>query len=204
MTDDWPGEVRAGAVTALLVTLLGAPIGLAWAAVRPRLDYADAALQESVFQVQLTTDVRLLLLGLAAGFAVGVTAWLLTRAHGVGVAVGLVVGGTLAMLAAAAVGPLAAHPDRLEAQVTRSFVARGYKPIADIGEPDRTNFLINVRFTNRARSVDLGLPLAACGVFALLTWRRDRSSADEGPPSAVSWGSAAPGSAPAPGRPSAW
>lgn len=172
---DLRGELRAGAITALMVTVLGGPLGLLWAAVRPALDPGAAALQESVFRVQLTADLRLLLLGLVTGVMTGLLAWLLGRARATGVVVGLAVGGVLAMLLAAQVGRLAAHPDRLESQVAQAFRDRHYVDFAQVAEPGRGNFLDNVRFTNRARTVALGLPLAACGVYSLLVWRRDRS-----------------------------
>ena len=185
------GEVRAGAVTALLLVVLGGPIGLLWAVVRPQLDPAVAALQESAFKQQLSADLRLLFLGLATGAVAGAVAWWVARAHGLGVAVGLAVGGGLAMLLAAQVGPLAAHAQRHEAMVAASFQAAGFRPLADIEEPSRSNFLANTQFRNRAPAVALGMPVAACGIFALLTSRRERS-AERPPPrvlaAPVSWG----------------
>lgn len=166
-------EVRAGAVTAVLVVLLGAPLGLLWAAMRPRLDYAMLAVQQSGYTAQLVSDLRLLLITAVAGLLAGLVAGVLTRRHRIGVVVGLAVGGVLAVALAAWVGHQAASPDRLAADVTTSFKAAGFDFTRVTGS-DRTDFLDTVAFRQRARSTDLGMPVAACGVFSLVLWRRER------------------------------
>lgn len=174
-------EATAAALTALLLVPMGAPLGLLWAAFRPHLDVAAAATQESAFEAQYVADVRLLLLGLAAGVLAGIAAWVLARRHGLGVLAGLAVGGALAMVLAAKVGALAAHPATLEAQVTSAFAARGYNDFRSLDPDTRALFLGQVRFGLRATPVVLALPLAAAASFGVLTWLRDRCSRPAAP-----------------------
>jgi len=164
---DAASELRAAGITASIVLLLGAPLGLLWGALRPAIDTGAAATQESLFDAAMTADVRLLLLGLALGVVAGALGWVFGRRRAVGVAAGIAVGGVLAMLLAAQVGRLAAHPDRLRAQVTRQFADHGYD-FAKVDPRDQKVFLDQVRFENRAYPVAAGLPVAGCAVLALL------------------------------------
>jgi len=138
-----------------------------------------------VFARQLDSDLRLLALGAIAGAVAGALAWSYARSRrsGAGIAVGLAVGGILAMVLAAAVGPLAAHTNRLEGQVTEAFAARGFTDFRTVTEPDRSNFLNNVRFGNRARPVLLGMPVLACAALAGFTALGERGARRRAPAS---------------------
>jgi hypothetical protein len=102
-----PGaEVRPGVLTALGSALLGLVVGLLWLWLAPRVPlYADTKavyLKDPEGEQRAAADGAFVLLGIAAGAATALVAFLLTRRRGGGVAValGLAVGGVLGSVAA--------------------------------------------------------------------------------------------------------
>lgn len=102
-------DVVAGLVTAVSCVLLGAPVGLLWAAVAPKVtvDVAGSA-------VSLVSDASTFIAGdawflgvvFAAGALTGVLGWAIGRRYGPGVVLGLSAGGLLAAYVAARTGQL--------------------------------------------------------------------------------------------------
>lgn len=112
---NWP-ELRTAGGSALVVLLLGAPLGLLWAGLAPHLDLqAVSTGSESAFQVQLTDDLVYLVLTGAAGLLTGLAARLLGLPLRTPVVVGLVAGALAAAYVAASVGSLQRLPPLLEA-----------------------------------------------------------------------------------------
>ena len=101
-------DVVAGVLAALVTVLLGAPVGLLWAAVAPRTDVVingqDVQLLEPGSSAFIAADAGFLLATALAGLLAGVLGWWLGRAHGPAVVVGLTVGGLLAAYVAMVVG----------------------------------------------------------------------------------------------------
>jgi hypothetical protein len=164
-------------LTGLLTLLVGAPLGLIWAAVRPHFDVAEALLEESHFETQLGSDLRYALIVAAGGVAVGAVAWAFGRTHGTGVAIGLLVGGALAGLIAWRTGFIAAHPDHLRAQIAAQFQAHGLRPFSTLDGDNQHAYIIDARFDLRAKSLSLLLPTTALTTFAGLYLWRDRGRA---------------------------
>jgi hypothetical protein len=101
-------DVRAGGLAAVVTVLLGAPVGLLWAALAPRVDVVIAGenvqLAEPGSNDFIAGDGYFLLAVLLAGAVGGLIAWWLGREHGPAVVVGLAVGGILAAFVAMRVG----------------------------------------------------------------------------------------------------
>ena len=101
-------DVRAGALAAVVTVLLGAPVGLLWAAVAPRVDVVvggqGVQLAEPGTSAFIAGDGYFLLAVLVAGIVGGLFAWWLGREHGPAVVVGLTVGGLAAAWVAMRVG----------------------------------------------------------------------------------------------------
>lgn len=101
-------DVRAGALAAVVTVLVGAPVGLLWAAVAPRVDVVvagqDVQLAEPGTSAFIAGDAFFLLAVLVAGAVGGLIAWRLGRVHGPGVVVGLTLGGLAAAWVAMRVG----------------------------------------------------------------------------------------------------
>ncbi|WP_371496441.1 hypothetical protein OG871_11140 [Kitasatospora sp. NBC_00374] len=110
-------ELRIGALTGLACALLGVLVGLLWFWLAPRVMFQVSGNQilymDPEGEQRAGADAVLALLGLGAGVLSAVTAFLLTRGRGGGiaVAVGLALGGLAGSLAAwqlgAALGPTA-------------------------------------------------------------------------------------------------
>lgn len=98
----------AGLLTAAVTVLVGAPVGLLWAAAAPRVDVVvdgDAVqLAEPGSSAFIATDGFFLLAVALAGVVGGVIAWRLGHAHGPAVVVGLTLGGLAAAYVARVVG----------------------------------------------------------------------------------------------------
>ena len=196
---DLRGETAAGLVVLVMCVFLGAPLGLLWAALRPKLDpLVVSQASESALKPQFTADLKLALLGLAGGAVAGAVAWALVRRHGTGAAVGLALGGYAAMRVAAQVGRLAAHPDQLRA-VTEAQLGPGEMLTGT--RQQISEFLDLLSFHLRAGAVLYTFSIGALLLFGVLTYVRDSSSREK--PYRLSWDSAADGSVPAPARPSA-
>ena len=101
-------DALAGLVTVVVTVLVGAPVGLLWAAFAPRVDVvvtgSDVQLVEPGSSAFIAGDAAFLVAGLLAGLVGGVVAWALGRAHGPTVVVALTVGGLLAAYVAMRVG----------------------------------------------------------------------------------------------------
>lgn len=101
-------DVRAGAAAAVVSVLLGAPVGLLWAALAPRVDVVvsgeSVQLAEPGSSAFIAGDGSFLLAVLLAGVVGGLVAWWLGREHGPAVVLGLTVGGLAASWVAMRVG----------------------------------------------------------------------------------------------------
>jgi hypothetical protein len=108
---DWGREVLAGVITAVVLVLLGAPLGLLWSRLTLhtallRFGRGDTHAWATVGAAEglVRADFLFFVVTVVAGVACGVVAWLLARRAGPGVAVGLLVGGIAGALVAQAVG----------------------------------------------------------------------------------------------------
>ena len=111
---EWVGSRRrhdatVAAIVVGVLLLLGAPVGLLWSAVSPRLTVVlaagkDPAAQNLEGKAFIGADGSFVVICLLAGALTGVLAWLLARRSGPWTVVALVVGGVLAAKVAAVVG----------------------------------------------------------------------------------------------------
>lgn len=103
-------QSRTGVLVVVGMVLLGAPVGLLWAAVAPTVEVVlgdgTARLVDPNGDGFIAVDGVFLLLALAAGVVCGAVSWRLVRHPGTGVVVGLVVGGLLAAEVARRTGEL--------------------------------------------------------------------------------------------------
>ena len=163
-----PDNLRADALTgtavALGFVLVGAPVGLLWAALAPHAQVRIVS-ADSVSYVDpeprafLGADLTFLLIGLAVGVLVGLVAWRVARRGAPGAVVGLVLGGLLAAWIAARTGARVGRPE---------FVAalRDGRP-GVVGQSPKL----------LARQCLVGLPLGALAVFVTLFWTRQEPTA---------------------------
>lgn len=112
---DSGADLRAGLATTLGLVLLGAPVGLLWALVAPKvtvlLSDGTVMLVDPDRSAFIAGDAYFLGVVLVVGLASGVLAWLLGRRHGPAVVVALTVGGLLAAYVAARTGALLHEDD---------------------------------------------------------------------------------------------
>lgn len=104
---DLRADVLAGTVITVAVAALGAPMGLLWSVLAPRVVVVAAGpeLADPSTKAFIGADATFLLLGAAAGVVCGVLALLLGgRRHGVATALGLTAGGLAASYIAWRVG----------------------------------------------------------------------------------------------------
>jgi hypothetical protein len=99
------GQLRIGAVTTLLITILGLPAGLLWTVVAPRTTYVIAGgkafLGDPESQTLIAADGWFAAVTAGAGLVCGVVAYLLAgRLREMGLLAGLAAGGTAAALLA--------------------------------------------------------------------------------------------------------
>lgn len=150
----------AGLGTAAAVGLLGAPVGLVWAALSPRAELVvrqdGPGLRELATKDFIAADGALFLLGVAAGVAVAVLAWRSGRSRPLGVVVGLVVGSALAALLAWQVG-------------VRTDDRDGARAAVEAAQPGA---VLEVPLQLRSRAALLGWPAAAALTWAVLALRR--------------------------------
>ncbi|HET6817089.1 MAG TPA: hypothetical protein VFH66_07690 [Mycobacteriales bacterium] len=153
----WPHDALVALLTATMVTLTGAVVGLIWSATAPKLSLrAVVAGSEATFKSQIGADGRFLFLGLIAGvICAGVVVALGER--GPGAVLGLAVGGVLAALVANRVGVVAQQDATLSA-------------LRSLGIPHSAHVLDLVGFRVRAQGVLLAWPIAALVVHGLVTW----------------------------------
>lgn len=100
--------------------LLGAPAGLLWSAIAPRVtvrltDKGPVADNLESTKAFIGADGSYLLIGLALGLVCGTLAWLFARRSGPWTVVALAVGGALAALVAGRVGLMPGSQEVLEA-----------------------------------------------------------------------------------------
>lgn len=105
----WRYDVRVAGVVVVVSVLLGAPAGLLWSAVAPRLQVTLTDQGPQVPNLESSkafvgADGSYLVVMGVLGLLCGTVAWFLARRSGPWTVVALVVGGTLAALTAAAVG----------------------------------------------------------------------------------------------------
>lgn len=121
-TPSWRGDAFAGLLAAVVTVLAGAPVGLLWALVAPRVDVvvegANVSLAMPGSSEFIAGDGFFLLGVTLAGVVSGLVAWWLAREHGPGVVVGLAAGG----LAAAYVAQVTGEQVGLE-EVQRAVMA---------------------------------------------------------------------------------
>ncbi|MDX6286790.1 MAG: hypothetical protein QOG53_2275 [Frankiales bacterium] len=148
-------EIRAGLTTAALVAMLGAPVGLLWAAVAPKVLIERTpdglALASSETKSFVGADGWFLVIALLAGLACGVAAWRLGRRPQLGTSLGLMAGSLVAALIAWRVGHLVDVP-RLSALL---HTLPG-KPIID------------PTLDLRAKGVLFAWPVSAVAAFSIL------------------------------------
>ena len=145
-------DVVAGVVTAVVCVLLGAPVGLLWAAVAPKV-----VVEVSGTAVTLASDASTFIAGDGAflgvvfvvGLITGLVAWVLGRRYGPAVVVGLTAGGLLGAYVAARTGEL------VDEGSARAAVAAG-----------RTGGL-ELSLVLRATEAVVGWPIGALLAFAL-------------------------------------
>lgn len=147
-------DVKAALVTTAVVLLLGAPVGLLWGALAPRVevrkvaDGIDLLMPET--KAFIGGDGSFLVITVLVGLAIGVAAALLGRRHGPGVAVGVAVGSLLAAVVAAKVGHRIGYDEYVHLRDAAAVNTRGH-------------YFLKLR----AEGVLFGWPVAAC--LALLT-----------------------------------
>ena len=166
-------DLRDGLLTALVVALLGAPLGLLWAALAPRaqvttLDNGALVLADIEDKAFIAADLSLFLLGLALGLLAGTVVFRLGRQRGPGVVVGLVLGSYLALLVAANIGVLS---DAREG----TFDARDRRVSAGVPLAVPNRLLPD---SSRSQVVYLGGPAAAALMFGVLGSLATRREAD--------------------------
>lgn len=113
-------DVRAGLVTVAVSVLVGAPVGLLWAALAPHVGVVvangDVNLADTYGDSFIAVDGYFFAAALVAGLVGGLLAWRLGHRHGPGVVVGLAVGGVVAAYVAKTVGAQVGY-DSLRAAV---------------------------------------------------------------------------------------
>lgn len=107
----WRRQAAAAVTSTCLLVLLGAPVGLIWAGLAPRLDFVvdrgggGLTLVNSESEALVAADGYFLFITAVVGIACGIVAYRLGRVrHGPGLVVGLGAGGLGAAVVAAQVG----------------------------------------------------------------------------------------------------
>lgn len=152
-------DAVAGAMTAAVMVLLGAPAGLLWSALAPHAHVlaappAPASLTDGATEVFIAGDGWFVGITLVLGICSGVLAWLVARRSAPLVLVGLVAGGLLASYVASRVGV------RIGQDALKAFLASGRPGTA----------VANVAL--QAKSTLVVWPLAAVASFAALVISR--------------------------------
>jgi hypothetical protein len=156
----WWQDAWAGLLTVAVTVLVGAPVGLLWAALAPRvvvrIEGADVRLADTWSDGFIAVDGYYLAAVLLAGAVGGALSWWWADDHGPAVVVGLVVGGRLAAAVAMVVGSLVGDGSAAD------LVAAGAQGRQELG----------VRL--RARTAVLGWPVASLVLYLLLSLRPER------------------------------
>ncbi len=158
-------DVRAGLLTVAVTVLVGAPVGLLWAAFAPRVTVEVSGEQVQVLDTYtdgfIAVDAWFLAAVVVAGLVGGVLTCLLGAEHGPAVVLGIVVGGLAAAWIAGRVG---GEVDRVSAEQLVAAGVQGRREIA-----------VQLRST----SALLGWPLASLLTFLAATLAR-RPAASSG------------------------
>jgi hypothetical protein len=175
-----PHVLRALIATAVL-TALGAPLGLIWAAWRPNFNAAAALIagDDSAFETSFGSDLRFGVVVLVGGVVLGIVAGLVAarqpRLDRIGLVVGLAVGGCLGALVAVHVGELAAHPSGLRNSIDATLRALPpHQPFSAYTSASQQLFLTTGKFHLRAWPLAGLFPLATLAGFVSVTALTDR------------------------------
>lgn len=168
LRDDLRADALAGAVAALGLVLLGAPLGLLWAALAPqaqvRIVTADnVSYLDPEPRAFLGADLSFLLIGAVTGLLVGLLAWRIAGRRAPGVVVGLALGGLLGSWIAVRTGARVGRPE---------FVAA-----LRAGTPA----VVGQSLTLRAQQCLVALPLGALASFVGLFLAYPQPVADRQP-----------------------
>lgn len=151
-------DLRAGLLTVAVTVLVGAPVGLLWAALAPRVAVEVAGQDVQVLDDSrdgfIAVDAWFLAAVVVAGLVGGALAWRLGARHGPAVVLGLTVGGLAAAWIAARVG---GEVDRVTVQ-----------QVLEQGQQGRRELAVRLRST----SALLGWPLASLLAHLALTLTR--------------------------------
>ena len=157
-------DVRAGLLTVAVTVLVGAPVGLLWAALAPRVTVEvageDVQVLEATSDGFIAADAWFFAAVIVAGLVGGVLTWWLGDDHGPAVVLGLVLGGLAAAWIAGRVG---GEVDRVSVQ-----------QLVDSGVQGRRQLAVRLRST----SALLGWPIASLLAFLALSVTRRPSGAE--------------------------
>ncbi len=159
MSGFWRRQVAAAGLTTLVLVLLGAPVGLIWSALAPRLAVTAAGqgginLVDASSEALVAADGYFVFVTAAVGLVCGVLAYAYGRRHGTGVVAGLAAGGVAAAVVAASVGRARFH-DAFERAIDRAPVGTH----------------LHLYLSVRAESALLAWAFIAVATFFLLTLR---------------------------------
>lgn len=120
LTRRWPADALQALGVVVGMVLLGAPIGLLWSAIAPRLQFEVSdrgveVLGPETSESFIGADGTYVLVIFGAGLVCGFLAWWLARRSGPWAVLALAVGGVLAALVAARVGLLPGKEEALAA-----------------------------------------------------------------------------------------
>ena len=160
-------DVRAGLLTVAVTVLVGAPVGLLWAALAPPVEVivGDGGVQlvDRNTSAFIASDGYFVAAVLLAGIAGGALAWRLGSKHGPSVVPGLAVGGLLAAYVAMTVGGLVDDVELAE--------------LVEAGVQGRRELPARLR----SRSALLVWPAASLLTFLVLVLRRPREVSSGSP-----------------------
>ncbi|MGY0230786.1 DUF2567 domain-containing protein [Longispora urticae] len=130
---DWPREILAGLLVVLTISVLGAPLGVLWSALAPRVLVQMTAdgplLVDAEPEEYVGSDVVFTLIGLAVGVLLGLGVWLLLRRwRGAAVLIGLMVGSLLGACVAWQIGRRIGLDDYAEIKRTAQAGWQFYRP----------------------------------------------------------------------------
>jgi hypothetical protein len=152
-------------LTVAVTVLVGAPVGLLWAVLAPRVVVEitgdDVRVLDPGRDGFIAVDAWFFAAVTLAGLVGGIVAWRLGRAHGPGVVLGLAVGGLAAAWIASRVG---GEVDRVTVQ-----------ELLDAGVQGRAELAVRLRAT----SALLGWPLGSLLAFLSLSVRRPAAAQPE-------------------------
>jgi hypothetical protein len=160
-------DVRAGLLTVAVTVLVGAPVGLLWAALAPRVMIEvtgdDVQVLDTYADGFIAVDAWFFAAVVVAGLVGGALAWWLGADHGPAVVLGLVVGGLAAAWIAGRVG---GEVDRTTVQQLLASGVQGRRELA---------------VQLRATSALLGWPIASLVAFLALSVARRPAAAPAAP-----------------------